>query len=77
MSEKLTILISTEHKKFIKRHARKQNKSVSRFIDDLLSSVKRKASLEMEQDEWIKKTAGTYQTGKKDVLVELFKRISR
>ncbi len=77
MSEKLTILISPEHKKFIKRHARKQNKSVSRFIDDLLSSVKRKASLEMEQGEWIKKTAGTYQTGKKDVLVELFKRISR
>jgi|GEM_PF-7116374 len=32
MTEKLTILISAEHKKFIKSHARKQNKSISKFI---------------------------------------------
>jgi hypothetical protein len=43
MQEKLTILISAEHKRFIKRHARKQNKSVSKFIDDLLSSIQREA----------------------------------
>ena len=42
MLEKLTILISSEHKNFIQRHARLHNKSISKFIDDLLSSVKDK-----------------------------------
>lgn len=77
MQEKLTILISAEHKKFIKRHARGQNKSVSRFIDDLLSSVKREASQAQTEDEWIDKTAGSYATGKKDILHELFKGIGK
>ena len=77
MQEKLTILISSEHKKFIKRHARQQNKSISRFIDDLLSSVKREASLTYSKDEWIEKTAGSYMTGKKNVLSELFKGIGK
>ncbi len=77
MQEKLTILISAEHKKFIKRHARRQNKSVSRFIDDLLSSVKREASLTQEDDEWIEATAGSYASGKKDILNELFKGIRK
>jgi uncharacterized protein (DUF1778 family) len=77
MQEKLTILISAEHKKFIKRHARRQNKSVSQFIDDLLSSIKRQASAESPADEWIKKTAGSYNTGNKDILAQLFKGISR
>lgn len=75
MQEKLTILISAEHKKFIKRYARRQNKSVSRFIDDLLSSVKREALQTQDDDEWIDKTAGSYATGKKDILHELFKGI--
>lgn len=77
MQEKLTILISSEHKKFIKRHARKQNKSVSKFIDDMLSTVKRQASVSNEKDEWIEKTAGAYNTGKKDILKELFKGVAR
>jgi hypothetical protein len=77
MQEKLTILISAEHKKFVKRHARKQNKSISKFIDDMLSSVKRQAAFEESEDEWINETAGAYQTGKKDILKELFKGISR
>jgi hypothetical protein len=77
MQEKLTILISGEHKKFVKRHARQQNKSVSRFIDDLLSSVKREASLTHAKDDWIEKTAGSYKTSKKDVLAELFKDIAK
>ena len=77
MQEKLTILISSEHKKFIKQHAKRQNKSVSKFIDDLLSSVKRQAAHPSPGDEWVEKTAGTYTTGKKDVLKELFKGISR
>lgn len=77
MQEKLTILISAEHKKFVKHYARKQNKSVSKFIDDMLSSVKRQASLEESEDEWISRTAGAYQTAKKDILKELFKGISR
>jgi Family of unknown function (DUF6364) len=79
MQEKLTILISSEHKKFIQRHARRQHKSISRFIDDLLASVKRQAtaSKEEEEDEWIKRTAGSYSTGKKDVLHAIFKGISR
>ncbi len=76
MQEKLTILISSEHKKFIKQHAKRQNKSVSKFIDDLLSSVKRQNSLPVSKDEWIEKTAGAYNTGKKDILKELFKEIS-
>ena len=71
MTEKLTILISSEHKKFIKRYARQQNKSISKFIDDLLSSVQRDASRASEKDEWIEKTAGSYATGKKDVLADL------
>ncbi|MEP6467396.1 MAG: DUF6364 family protein [Parafilimonas sp.] len=75
MQEKLTILVSSEHKKFIKRFARKQNKSVSKFIDDMLSTIKRQSSVEELHDEWIKKTAGAYNTGKKDVLKELFKGI--
>jgi uncharacterized protein (DUF1778 family) len=73
MTEKLTIRISSDHKKFIKRHARQQNKSISRFIDDLLSSVQRDASRASEKDEWIEKTAGSYAAGKKDVLADLFK----
>ncbi len=73
MQEKLTILISSEHKKFIQRHARRQNKSISRFIDDLLASVKRQTSVTLQDDTWIEKTAGSYSTGKKDVLKELFK----
>ena len=77
MQEKLTILISAEHKKFVKRHARKQNKSISKFIDDMLSSVKRQAAFEESEDKWITETAGTYQTGKKDILKELFKGIPR
>lgn len=77
MQEKLTILISSEHKKFIKRHARLQNKSVSRFIDDLLSTVKRQSASETSKDSWVEKTAGAYQTGKKDILNELFKGISK
>lgn len=77
MQEKLTILISSEHKNFIKHHARRQNKSVSKFIDDLLSSVKRQASSQTVKDEWVEKTAGAYSSGKKDVLRELFKGISR
>ncbi len=77
MQEKLTILISAEHKKFIKRHARGQNKSVSRFIDDLLSSLKREASQTQTEDEWIGKTAGSYVTGKKDILQDLFKGIRK
>ncbi|MBV9961115.1 MAG: hypothetical protein JO072_02610 [Parafilimonas sp.] len=76
MQEKLTILISAEHKKFIKQYAKRQNKSVSRFIDDLLSSVKRQTALPASKDEWIEKTAGTYNTGEKDILKELFKGIS-
>ena len=75
MQEKLTILISSEHKKFVKRYASRQNKSVSKFIDDLLSAVKRQASVKEPNDEWIEKTAGAYQTGKKDILKELFKGI--
>ncbi|MES1160570.1 MAG: DUF6364 family protein [Bacteroidota bacterium] len=75
MTEKLTILISAEHKKFIKRHARQQNKSISRYIDDLLSSVQREAVKTSEKDEWLDKVAGSYNTGKKDVLADLFKGI--
>lgn len=75
MQEKLTILISSENKKFIKRHARQNNKSMSRFIDDLLSSVKRQAPKKIGKDEWIEKTAGSYRMGTKDVLDELFKGI--
>ena len=77
MTEKLTILISAEHKKFIKRHARQQNKSISRFIDDLLSSVQREAAKTAEKDEWLDKTAGSYNTGKKDILGELFKGVNK
>ena len=73
MQEKLTILISSKHKKFIKHHARRQNKSISKFIDDLLSSVQREVSATEEKDEWLDKTAGAYSTGKKDILAELFK----
>ena len=77
MQEKLTILISAERKKFIKQHARRQNKSISRFIDDLLSSIQREASKPAKKDEWVEKTAGSYNTGKKDILADLFKGISK
>ena len=77
MQEKLTILVSAEHKKFIKRYARKHNKSVSGLIDDMLSTIKRQSSIEATRDEWIEKTAGAYNTGKKDVLKELFKGITK
>jgi len=72
MQEKLTILVSSEHKKFIKRYARKQNKSISRLIDDMLSTIRRQSSFEEQDDEWITATAGAYTTGRKDVLKELF-----
>jgi hypothetical protein len=78
MQEKLTILISAEHKKFIKRHARKHNKSVSKFIDDLLASMQREAGYKIpDTDQWLEETAGSYATGKKDILSELFKGITK
>jgi uncharacterized protein (DUF1778 family) len=77
MQEKLTILISSENKKFIKRHAHQHNKSMSRFIDDLLSSVKRQAPKKLGKDEWIEKTAGSYSMGSRNALDELFKDIVR
>lgn len=77
MQEKLTILISSEHKKFIQRYARRQNKSISRFIDDLLASVKRQAKEIKEEDEWIKRTAGSYSSGKKNILDAIFKGIAK
>jgi predicted transcriptional regulator len=77
MQEKLTILISSEHKKFIKRHARRHNKSVSRFVDDLFASIKRETSKKNEKDEWLEKISGSYNTGKKDILAELFKNIRK
>jgi len=75
MQEKLTILISAEHKRFLKRHARNHNKSVSKFIDDLLSSLQREAYQTSDKDQWVEETAGMYKTGKKDVLSDLFKGI--
>ncbi|MGC4037443.1 MAG: DUF6364 family protein [Chitinophagaceae bacterium] len=77
MQEKLTILISSEHKKFIKKYARRQNKSVSKLIDDLLSSIKRDAAQIDDKDEWIDKTAGAYSSGKKDVLAALFNNLRK
>ena len=77
MQEKLTILVSAEHKKFIKRHAKQQNKSVSKFIDDWLASVKREAKRSAEKDEWLDKAAGIYNTGHKDILNDLFKGIKK
>lgn len=77
MAEKLTIPISAAHKKFIKRHARPQNKSVSIFIDDLLSSIQRESARTPEKDEWLDKVAGSYSTRKKDVLAALFKGIRK
>lgn len=77
MQEKLTILISSEHKKFIKRYARRQNKSVSKFIDEMLSAIKRQASSDTPKDAWIEKTAGAYNSGNKDILSKLFKGLSR
>jgi Txe/YoeB family toxin of Txe-Axe toxin-antitoxin module len=65
MQEKLTILISAAHKKFIKLHARRQNKSVSKFIDDLLSSVQRQAYKIPDKDEWLEETAASYSSVKK------------
>lgn len=75
MQEKLTILISSENKKFIKRRARQQNKSMSQFMDDLLSSIKRQAPKKLEEDEWIAQTAGIYNSGSKDIFKEIFKGI--
>lgn len=77
MQEKLTILVSAENKKFLKRHAREHNKSMSQFIDDLLSSAKRMSPKKEEKDEWLEKTAGAYRMGARDVLDELFKDIKR
>ena len=77
MQEKLTILTSSEHKKFIQRHARRHNKSISKLIDDLLSSVKRRAAESQPEDKKIESTAGSYTSGKKDILKELFKGISK
>lgn len=77
MQEKLTILISPERKRFLKRYARKQNKSVSKFIDDLVASIQREAYQSSENDQWLQETAGSYNTGKKDILSELFKGIGK
>ncbi len=78
MQEQLTIMISAEHKRFIKRHARKHNKSISKFIDDLLSSIQRESyKVSDNNDLWLEETAGSYSSGKKDVLAELFKDIKR
>ncbi len=77
MQEKLTILVSAENKKFLKRHAREHNKSMSQFIDDLLSSAKRLTPKKAAKDEWLEKAAGIYNTGYGDILNELFKDIKR
>jgi len=75
MQEKLTILINRDRKKFVKRYARQQNKSISKFIDELLASVQREAARAEGKDEWISKTAGKINTGHKDILDEIFKGI--
>ncbi len=77
MQEKLTILVSSDNKKFLKRHAREHNKSMSQYINDLLSSAKRLAPKKAGKDEWLEKTAGTYRMGARDVLDQLFKDIER
>ena len=77
MQEKLTILVSSENKKFLKKHARQHNKSMSQYIDDLLSSAKRLTPRSSGKDEWLQKAAGIYNTGYGDILNELFKDIKR
>jgi hypothetical protein len=62
-----------KHKKVTKRYKQQKDKSVYSFIDELLSSIKKETSLMHSKDEWIEKTAGSYATGKKDALTELFK----
>ena len=71
MQEKLTILIDPERKKFVKKYARQQNKSISRVIDELLSSVQWEAGQKIEKDEWVLKTAGKFNSGYKNILAGL------
>jgi hypothetical protein len=72
MMKKHTILTPPEHKIINKRNARQQNKGVPKFLDDLFSSIPGEAVPSPEKDEWLEKVAGSYGTGKKDILTELW-----
>jgi hypothetical protein len=61
-------------KKLVNRHPRRQNKSFSKCLDDLLSSVQKEATGAPEKDEWLERTTGSYKTGKKNVLT-LFRNV--
>ena len=75
MVEKITIQISAEDQKFLKQYARQQNKSISRCMGDILSFIQKHNTRTHQKDEWIDKVAGSYSTGKKDILDQLFKSV--
>ncbi len=77
MKEKLTITISSKNKHFIKQFAKKQNKSVSESIDDLLTAFIKNEREKNKKDKWLAKTAGAYSTGKKDIFSEWFKELQK
>lgn len=73
MKEKITIQVSAANKSYIKRRARQTNKTMSQFINDLVTETKKQPAQKTEYDEWIEKTAGSYNTGHADILNDLFK----
>jgi uncharacterized FlgJ-related protein len=70
-------LKSSANKKFISRNSGQQKKRISKFMDDLLGSIERHTSEPETDDEWIKKTAGSYSSRKKDLQSLILKGISR
>jgi hypothetical protein len=46
-------------------------KQIIPILDELFSSIQRKAASTPEKDKWLEKTAGSYATGRKNILVEL------
>ena len=77
MQEKLTISISSESKKLIKRHARQQNKTVSRFLEDLFADTIKKGKDKLPKDQWLEETAGIYNSGSGDILNAILKGIAK
>ncbi len=72
MSEKLTILVKAENRKFIKRYSKKRKTSISALMDGMIELLKQqeKKSLPLHPD--VKKTAGMVKTGSEDPWEFLF-----
>jgi hypothetical protein len=50
-----------------------RKKQIIPIPDELFSVIQKKAASAPEKDKWLEKTAGSYATGKRNILAELWR----